>query len=140
MASTCASFKTLKIEFIEPAIAPVNGYFVQWRKIGDTAFTPVIPNQFHSPILITGVPACDSIEGNITADCNGSMGNPINFAVTVDKRCRNYTFDGAGSVTFKPCGGTMTENITVAIGDSICAEEGALVTSVGYSIGTYCTL
>src|SRR5574343_102391 len=137
----CTIFKTLTINFIEPVIKPIDGYFVKWRTVGDTAWN-IIPNQFTSPIIITGVPACGSVEGVIQADCGGdNFGNPISFVVPVSVNCMQYKILETGALTYIPCDGTPETTIDVTtLPFTICAVVGSVSGLAFNALGVTCNV
>lgn len=135
----CTIFKTLTINFTQPTITPVDGYYVRWRIVGETIWNTV-PNQFTSPIIITGVPACDSIEGIIQADCGGeNFGNPINFTVPVTVSCMQYRLLESGTVTYIPCDGSPETTVDLTIPMTLCAVQGSISGVAFNALGVTCT-
>lgn len=100
----CNSYKTLQLDFIEPAIPPLNGYVVKWRTVGSTNWTQISTNN-GSPIYIPNIPVCQNIEGTIQADCGGgNFGSPINFAVTAERgECFSFILLESAQYTYISC-------------------------------------
>lgn len=70
----------INFEPVEPEA--INGYLVKYRRVGDSAYTTVVPNQKTSPITVAGINATFAYEGTIQADCsNGILSTPVAFTV-----------------------------------------------------------
>lgn len=71
----------LIISFVPTTPEPINGYVVKYRRVGDPAYTTVVPNPTSSPITIPGANNTYEYEGTIQADCsNGVLSTPVPFA------------------------------------------------------------
>ena len=74
---------TLTITFDAPSPAPVCGYVVQYRQLGEEDYTTVSPNPTASPVVIEGLLDGTTYEGTIKGDCcNGLYSTEIPFVVT----------------------------------------------------------
>lgn len=69
---------TLTLNFTPPSVAPVNGYIVKYRKVGDSAYTTISPNPTASPVIINGLDLGD-FEGTVQADCGGLKSTELPF-------------------------------------------------------------
>ena len=67
----------------EPVDPPaINGYLIKYRRVGDSAYTTVMPNPMTSPVTINSVNNTFSYEGTIQSDCsNGILSTPVDFSV-----------------------------------------------------------
>lgn len=128
----CNSYKTLQVEFIEPAVPPANGYLVKWRPVGTSSWNQ-LSTLNGSPIYIPNVPICQNLEGTIQADCgSGNFGPVINFAVTAEQgECYTFVLLEDATYSYIPCAGS--EELTIAIAASapieqrtICALNGSV--------------
>jgi hypothetical protein len=79
----CPITRSLVLNFTAPSPAPGNGYRVKWRVVGTTNYTTATGPFTSSPITLTGIPACDNIEGTIESSCTStSFSAPANFSAT----------------------------------------------------------
>jgi hypothetical protein len=76
---SCTTYRSVQIDFTEPAIRPANGYTVKWRVIGTTEWTTLSPNPTASPAIIPYVPDCVNIEGTVATLCDGITGSTVSF-------------------------------------------------------------
>lgn len=68
----CPITKTLTVNFTGSMTPPSNGYAVKWKVDGTSdSFHSVLPNPTTSPVVITGVPACQDILVVMQAVCDG---------------------------------------------------------------------
>ena len=141
MPNPCATYKTLQVAFVPPAIAPANGYLVKWRVVGDTTWNT--STQYGNPVQIAGVPACYNIEGTIQADCgNDNYGNPVNFAVSgTVTTCYNFELLDSANYTYVPCGSSIPATYTnnSATPTTVCAVDGT-VSGGAYTRTTQCSV
>lgn len=73
---------TLTINFTDPFPAPVNGYLVNYRQAGDSAYTQVTPNPTSPPVVIPNLDGTKAYEGFIQSICDpGFMSDPVQFSV-----------------------------------------------------------
>jgi len=132
MSYPCSVFKTAQITLTPPAIAPVNGYKVKWRVIGDSTWT-ILPNQFTNPINIVGVPSCYNIEVSIQADCDGGAGTEIIVPVSgATITCYSFVLNDVGMYTYTPCGTTTPVVISITGGmttleKTVCAVDNTVI-------------
>lgn len=86
---------TLTVDFVEPTPAPVNGYVVKYRKVGETVWSMVTPNPTSSPVVISDLDNT-SYEGTVRSDCgSGITGLEVAFAVTVVTKYRLYGYSSS---------------------------------------------
>ena len=141
MSNPCATYKTLQVAYIPPAITPANGYLVKWRVVGDPVWNVV--TQYGNPIQITGVPACYNIEGTIQANCgNENFGQLINFAVTGSATtCYNFELLDSANYSYVPCGSTTPVTVTnnSSSPTTVCAVDGT-VTGGAFTRTTQCAV
>ena len=134
---SCTQFKTLSISFTPPAITPAQGYFVRWRVVGETAWNTV-PNQFNSPIVISNVPACETVEGIIQAACGeDNFGPEIPFVAQPINNCWKYQIMADGDATFTPCDSDEPVTISFLNGSVLCAKRRTVSGQPHVSLG-YC--
>lgn len=140
-STACATYKTLFIVFTTPEIPPYNGYKVKWKVATDTTWT-VEPNQFNNPISIPNVPACNSLQVSIQADCgNGSTGQEIIVAVPgVNSTCYSFTLNDLGTYTYTACGSSTPSTVVNSSTTSptvVCAVDGS-VSGGSFTRGNQC--
>jgi hypothetical protein len=72
----------LILSFVPSDPAPINGYVVKYRKVGDTSWTTLSPQPTSSPITIPGVDQLFAYEGTIQSDCsNGFLSHTVPFRI-----------------------------------------------------------
>lgn len=77
----CPITRSLVLNFTPPSPAPANGYRVKWRVVGTTQYTTASGSFTSSPITLTGIPACENIEGTIESSCSvSSFSAPATFS------------------------------------------------------------
>lgn len=131
----CATLKSVKIDFTEPAIRPADGYIVKYRAVGASSYSTLSPNPKASPIVIPSIAACTNIEGTITATADGVLGDPVAFVVAAaaGTSCSYYTVtepvgsSATSSFRYVPCGQTAAVTLTLTdehtITSGICCED-----------------
>ena len=79
----CPITRSLVLNFTPPIPAPANGYRVKWRVVGTPTYTTATGSFTSSPITLTGLPACDNIEGTIESSCSvTSFSAPATFTAS----------------------------------------------------------
>lgn len=79
---SCTTFRSVIIDFTEPAIKPANGYLVKYRIAGASNYTTLTPNPMSSPAIIPNVEACSNVEGTISTSCDGNVGLSVSFVAS----------------------------------------------------------
>lgn len=87
----CTTYRSVQIDFTEPAIKPANGYVVKWRVIGTTEWNTLSPSPKGTPAIIPYVPDCANIEGTIATLCDGATGSTIQFVAQAPPVTNNTT-------------------------------------------------
>ena len=67
----CSTSRSVTLNFTPPNPAPLGGYHVRWRIIDSNGLRGVWNESTHntSPIVLSGIPACCAIEGEIKSSC-----------------------------------------------------------------------
>ena len=78
----CTTFKSVIIDFTEPAIKPANGYIVKYRIAGASSYTTLTPNPMASPAIIPNIESCANVEGTISTSCDGAVGSSVSFVAS----------------------------------------------------------
>lgn len=79
---SCTTFKSVTINFTEPAIKPANGYIVKYRIAGTSTYTTLSPNPMSSPAVIPNIESCANVEGTISTNCDGNVGMSVSFVAS----------------------------------------------------------
>lgn len=79
---SCTTFKSVIIDFTEPAIKPANGYIVKYRIAGAANYTTLTPNPMASPAVIPNIESCANVEGTISTSCDGNVGLSVSFVAS----------------------------------------------------------
>lgn len=135
----CTVLKNIILNFTPPALTPALGYKVKWRVVGTTVWNN-IPNQFSSPIIITGVPACNDIEGTIEAQCDSNVySNPVSWVVNGNGLCFSYILNDTATYTYTSCttGNSVTVSNNSSTPTTVCAIENS-VSGGGFTKTTSC--
>lgn len=84
---------TLTINFTDAIPIPANGYLVNYREAGASAYTQVSPNPTASPVTITGLDGTKAYEGFIQSICDvGVLSDPVPFSVGAIAVLDNFDF------------------------------------------------
>lgn len=127
----CSTYKTAVITLTPPAIAPLNGYKVKWRVVGETAWN-TYPNQTSNPISIVGVPACYNIEVSLAADGDGSTCSEVIVPIAGNTECWQFILNDEGATyMYTPCNQTNSVMMVITPGMSneqktVCAVLGTV--------------
>lgn len=134
----CATSRTIRLDFVTPAIPPANGYVVKWRAVGQTDWNE-LPPQFGNPLYLYNVPSCFDIEGTIQANCSGTLSNPVNFAVASASGCFQFTLTQNATYTYIPCNEStpITIQNNMSSPSTVCAVDGT-VTGGTFTKGVAC--
>jgi hypothetical protein len=143
---SCTTFKSVIVDFTEPAIKPANGYVVKYRIAGETNYITLTPNPMASPAIIPNIASCANVEGTISTSCDGNVGLSVSFVastgttVAQTPTCSYYVLTepvGSSATSiyrYIPCGSTAAVTKSISGGHSIttgiCAENSMGVTKI----------
>jgi hypothetical protein len=113
----------LTITFTPPSPAPLCGYVVKYRLMGETEWITVSPNPTSSPVVITGLDEEATYEGTIQGDCcNGELSPEIPFVVNGPVAIPDFDYLVA-RYFWVPGEGTDLDTLTGIVGSGIIGTD-----------------